>query len=568
MAKPPSTQYLSDESSESIEANRRYQEALAKLSDSLDTRKNRLFDPIWLAAAQGFGAPTQTGGFGESFGYAAKNVAEAQEKEAKQEQDIAQQRVNVAGQGLELQRVKADTAAGREWLKSQEPPVPKAPVEGPLSKPSLVGDEPPAVPAKLPVGALSAIGQPAAAETGLPIPAPITKAPVQPTSAASGPLPTTEKPPGFENVQGIPIMPPNLSITTKTEHVARNLGRKPFADLMKEGEELERHRYQKTETGMIDLRTGMEYPKASAERIDIPIFGEGYGGKTYTVPKTVALTLGKLQMAGDEAAYKTLADQVTGASFGAKKGEPPKRMLSTDEKALEAEKQKSLQAAGVTQEIEDRKNFTQRARDSDEAITTANVFRRFAEDPNAKQMVGILNNNKISSGIATLLRDGIGIPGFTVGTKAIEDVMRNADLSPADQAKYRTFLMYATQMQLQQTKYMKGSVSNYEQGLMANAGITASDTPETIRMKADLITRRAQFDRRVAKVFKGSKMTADEFLDSDKYSEMRDKYNEDLADLTSGGKILVAPSAVAKPAPGKDLSKARQRVDEILKRKP
>jgi hypothetical protein len=102
--------------------------------------------------------------------------------------------------------------------------------------------------------------------------------------------------------------------------------------------------------------------------------------------------------------------------------------------------------------------------------------------------------------------------------------------------------MYATQMQLQQSKYMKGAVSDFEQRLMANAGITGQDTPETIRMKADLLTRRAQFDRRVAKVFKDSKMTADEFLDSDKYNEMRDKYNEDLADLAAGSKVLAAPA--------------------------
>jgi hypothetical protein len=107
--------------------------------------------------------------------------------------------------------------------------------------------------------------------------------------------------------------------------------------------------------------------------------------------------------------------------------------------------------------------------------------------------------------------------------------------------------MYATQMQLQQSKYMKGAVSNFEQGLMANAGITGQDTPEAIRMKADLLTRRAQFDRRVAKIFKDSKMTADEFLDSDKYNELRDKYNEDLADLAAGSKVLSAPVKPNKP---------------------
>jgi hypothetical protein len=82
-------------------------------------------------------------------------------------------------------------------------------------------------------------------------------------------------------------------------------------------------------------------------------------------------------------------------------------------------------------------------------------------------------------------------------------------------------------------------------------------------MKADLFTRRAQFDRRVAKAFKGSNMTADEFLDSDKYNEMRDKYDADLADLSFGGKAL-APAA--KPVKGnKDLDAARARVDDLLR---
>jgi len=111
--------------------------------------------------------------------------------------------------------------------------------------------------------------------------------------------------------------------------------------------------------------------------------------------------------------------------------------------------------------------------------------------------------------------------------------------------------MYATQMQLQQSKYMKGAVSDFEQKLMGNAGINGQDTPETIRMKADILTRRAQFDRRVAKAFKDSKMTADEFIDSDRYMEMRDKYNEDLAELSSGSKVLApTPAKPAAPAAG------------------
>jgi hypothetical protein len=67
-AKTPSASFLPGEGPDIVEANTRYQDALAKLTESLDNRKNRFFDPTLLAAASGFLAPTQTGGFGESLG--------------------------------------------------------------------------------------------------------------------------------------------------------------------------------------------------------------------------------------------------------------------------------------------------------------------------------------------------------------------------------------------------------------------------------------------------------------------------------------------------------------------
>ena len=95
-AAPKTVGFGSGQDPAMLEANQLYQEALAKLSQSLDTRKNRFFDPILLAAAQGFGAPTQTGSFGESLGIVAKNVGAAQEEELKQNQEIAQQRVGTS----------------------------------------------------------------------------------------------------------------------------------------------------------------------------------------------------------------------------------------------------------------------------------------------------------------------------------------------------------------------------------------------------------------------------------------------------------------------------------------
>ena len=261
--------------------------------------------------------------------------------------------------------------------------------------------------------------------------------------------------------------------------------------------------------------------------------------------------------------YWALADRVikgpSRPGAEGKPGEPGAPLRSEAEK----KRQETLAEAKTKADVESFTDIDRRRKEADETITTANVFRRFSEDPNASRMFGILNNDKISSGIATLVRDGVGIPGFTVGTRAIEDIMRNAGLNAADQAKYRTFLTYAAMMQLQAQKYMKGAVSDREQVLLRGSGISADDTPDTIRMKADLLTRRAQFDRRVARAFKDSKMSADEFLDSKVYEDLRDKYNEDLADLASGQRRMV-PASSSAPATSPGLDEARRRARAAL----
>ena len=118
-AETPSAHYLAGEDPEIIEANRRYQEALAELTSSLDNRK-RMFDPTLLAMAQGFLSPTQTGGFGESLSNVAKHVGAAQEAEDKRNQELLQQKLAVAGQGLELQRLRSRDADIAKWLSGEQ----------------------------------------------------------------------------------------------------------------------------------------------------------------------------------------------------------------------------------------------------------------------------------------------------------------------------------------------------------------------------------------------------------------------------------------------------------------
>ena len=67
-----------------------------KLLESLDARKNRLFDPMLMKAAAGFLAPTKTGSFGESLGYAATAAADEAEKEFARSQQMEKLKFELA----------------------------------------------------------------------------------------------------------------------------------------------------------------------------------------------------------------------------------------------------------------------------------------------------------------------------------------------------------------------------------------------------------------------------------------------------------------------------------------
>jgi hypothetical protein len=74
----------------------------SELSEALKARRLP-FDPKMMALAQGFLAPTQTGSFGESLGYAAKGYSEAAQAEEKSAQERAALRLQLA-QGELAQR--------------------------------------------------------------------------------------------------------------------------------------------------------------------------------------------------------------------------------------------------------------------------------------------------------------------------------------------------------------------------------------------------------------------------------------------------------------------------------
>lgn len=107
------------------------QKLRSDLKSALDARQNQLFDPTLLAMAQGFLAPTKTGSFGESLGYAAGAVGKAQEGEAQRARELAAMRLELAQQEFaEMQGARQNKefsqALGR-MFPGQQPAQPAQP---------------------------------------------------------------------------------------------------------------------------------------------------------------------------------------------------------------------------------------------------------------------------------------------------------------------------------------------------------------------------------------------------------------------------------------------------------
>jgi hypothetical protein len=239
-------------------------------------------------------------------------------------------------------------------------------------------------------------------------------------------------------------------------------------------------------------------------------------------------------------------------------GKQPKRLSES-----EAEVQSELRKSATGQEAARRKAIVDNADDADSSIELAQQFRSFADDPDAKFYQGILSNNTVMSGIIKLAQSGIGVPGFSIGIPEIETVVKNLNLkSPEAQAKAQVYAMLIAQMQLSKTKYMKGSVSNYEQGLMGRAGVGPDDTPDSVRAKADMLERRGTFDKDVARLYQKVGGNVSDFKQTDDYKKLKDQYIEDLKSLATGLKRIPSTSLAKPTEKGKrDNASAAEKLD-------
>jgi len=553
------------------EANVAYEEALKRLTESLDARKNRLFDPTLLAMAEGFLGPTQTGGFGEALGRAAGKVRGAMAEEEKTERDIAQAKLTLAERGLGLERQKQRESQFKEFIEGRAPGAP------------------PVTPSGAPTG-------PQAGEARL--------------QAAVSDKP----PPGMEMSIGVQVFPPTQNLMTSTSLLMQRYreGEMSLANALAEAAKLENDRYVYRDNAVLDKLTGKMYfsptgdtveistsrgpqrvpkdlvrqnnPRAIEEYVSkLPSSAELAGGEagaralaergvsTETVSRYIPSMGGSVDLPKELAAKYDAAAQKFGANSsqardsisayigltpGASPGMPEfKPGVPTKEERQREEQMKNLSAEDRAKyENEQRRKIFDASDDATSAMSRANVLRQFADDPAANDMFGILSNNEVSSAIARLVEQGVGVttPGgrVAVGIPEIQTILRNLRLTPEQQAKYQTAIGLMVENQIKMAQYTKGPVSNYEQQLFAKAGVNPEDIPGSIRMKADMITLRGQFDKDVAKLYEDKNLPIRDLKRTQEYQQLRDQYERNLSRVAEGQRIKQPTRRRFNPATG------------------
>lgn len=573
-AKAPAVSYLSGDDPDIIDANRRYQEALAKLTESLDVRKNRFFDPTLLAMAEGFLGPTQTGSFGEALGRVAGKLGPAEAAALKEKQDIAQQQVAVAGQGLELQRMKQRDMDLSKYLS--DPQAPTGPVAGPQAG-AVAG--PQAGPLS---GNLSAAA-PAAPTEGAPAAGALSQAAgTRVVGSPQGALAAMEsnKPAGFEGVEGIQVMPANPNFMTGRDYVRLNRTNKnkSAADLIKEGQEIEQKRYRDKEGGVQDLATGKfyQFPTGKTEEIEIT----GYPG-TYKVDVGIAARL-SLLAANNDPAYHDLAKRViegprkAGSAAGEEKpsGKKSVQQLAAEQKEAEtrsgklgekaAEKEAALEETDATA----RRVYGSVTRVQDYLKESGNYF-------------GIFARPGITAAIGNLIKEGIQTPTGSLNLAGFEDSMRKVmpNIKQKDLDNVTKAAAELAEVELAFTRlYLakQGAVTEGERKIVRAIPGTISSSPEVLRSRMELLKSRSQFDIDTADAFRQwqDKNPGRSYFEferkSDLYKEIKKEFEAETEKIFGGIKAVPtsqrkqeATPAAGAPSPGF----IRDPVTKIIRRK-
>jgi hypothetical protein len=561
------------------EAMQEYLDAQKNAREKLDDRSNRLFDPTMLAMAQGFLAPTKTGGFGESLGNVAAQVGPAQAAEEKRIMDMAKMRLEMAQQGVQTE-IQTKQAQDRQRIINQElgeespfgkPPVAAQPAPQPAPRPapqpagalpSAPSGQPPQAPSA-PLSAPLSTAQPAPA----PMPAPLAQA--QPTQQAQ------QAPSG---TQLFPAQPYPLDAEERKLFAQGIAANKDPYEIRKDINEARRKNIQVNQAGTsaVNLGTGKQY---GFDPTPTKTYIHGYGN--VDIPATYARMLGDAQDADEYAKIakmimfgpqaKTPAPSTpnatpTGAApAGAPLQRPTTSQADADAARLRAEAE--AEAKGSADRTNAAKNLFAPAL---ETRIVAQSAKDLVNQEGGKLVMGIFEKPKVGSILAKMIDEGTFSPigfrdamvasniAFSVDQKPNENSEQYTERKQAILDRYYQTATMVARAKFEASKLAQGqgAFSDGERRLFADTTLSMKDSVATINKKADMLIERANFAQNLSREMSRSRMNYDTFVDSPQGQKMIKDYEKRLSNIWTG-KVAGA----SKPAGRPDIDAAQANVE-------
>lgn len=529
--------YLPETSKEAIEANRNYQEALQRLNASLDQRKNRFFDPRFMAAAQAFLTPAKTGSFFESLGTAAGAVGKAQEGLLQEEQEIAKLNLDIAGQGLALQRQRELDRMYEQAMGGGKPAAPAAP------------------------GALPEAGAPTGG--ALPGGAPSGEA-AGPTRLAGVPL----------EPQGIQIAPARAGLITRDQYLAsaRAAGT-PLAEALKNWEEIQRKRREFRDGVVFDEETGRTFSAPKADLVERQ-FPTSEGFQMFKVDSITAAEYDDAIRRGDRTAIARIVERVIPSE-----GRTPSegggaavsgRPLSVDER--EAQRKQS-EAYGV--------ELGKTAAEQEAALkdTDAAARRIFGSSSRVSNILqkspnyfGIFARPGVVAAIGDLVSKGIQTPAGTLNLAGFEDSVRKLmpgikqkDLDNVTRAAGELAEIELAYTQLYLAR--QGAITEGERAIVRRLGGDTSNSPGVLKSRMDLLQARSQYDIDRIDAFKqwkekNPRKNIMDFENTSLSRDLKEQFERRLATMLDGLPAIPSRKKQATQAPAE--GSLSERLDKIL----
>jgi hypothetical protein len=594
--------FIPETTSEAVQANKAYQEALNRLNSALEARQNKMFDPTMLALAEGFLTPGRTGSFGESLGVAAGKMRAAEEEEGKTEMALAQAKLGLAERGIALEQQRQRERQFREAIEG--------------------------APGGVSAGATA--GVPSGGQAG-------AEAPQRPEDRLAQAV--SDTPPAVQGMVGIQVFPPTQNLVTSRSLLMQRYreGKMSLGDALAEAAKLENDRYVFRDNSVLDKLTGrmffsptgntqrimtskgpMELPtdlirlgrpelieqyiknlpstaevagreagaRAGAERgesanqikVNLPRADGTYG--SYDIPAQAAFELGRLitQHGINSPEVLRYASKFTGESAGPAPSAAPAalpgaapaatapaapsvggaagRVPSESERATSEAASAAAAKTRATNAAERESKLGEINFSAAEMQGVANRISRVVDE--SGKFIGVFARPGLGPAILGLIQDSIRTGrGGVVEVPTLENAVRKVmpGVKKSDIANIEKAQADLANLELLYRKTFlagQGAVSNMEGQVVARLGGTTGSTPETLVHRMNLIRARAQFDRADVSQFnqwkeRNPSKNYYDWQTTPQYNELLKSYEQRLSDIDQAASKQTESPAPRRP---------------------